>query len=236
MAIERSSIIGFDGIHRSGKGTQIGKLEMKLAVAHLAFLTVRGDGTRDGRGDTPGDPHNPVWQERSHHLRSANSTPDEWHASAYEIVHELHGHATSGAYSMILADRSLISRAAFMLHSGANPGRKGFNLEDLYTVRDYVPPARRVDLRLVLPDILFHFETTDPSVVLSRLDPDDPKYDFRARNIETTFENYRQASSLLPPEVRDRVRPIDAILGEDTIHQEVLYALGRQSIFSADSQ
>lgn len=230
MPGERSRIIGFDGIHRSGKGTQIDRLETSLSEHDITSLTVRGDGTRDGMGEMPGDPHSPHWQERSQHLRSKDATSDDWHASAYDIVHELHDHSTSGQHDAILADRSLISRAAFMLYSGATPGRKGFDLEELYPVRDHIPRSKRIDLRQVLPDILFHLEADDPDVVMSRLDPNDPKYEFRARNIQITFEGYRRAARVLPAEVRDRVHTIDAALEEDAVHKRITQALGEQAI------
>ena len=236
MAGERSRIIGFDGIHRSGKGTQISRLETDFSENDIAFLTVRGDGTRDGRGDTPGDPYSEYWQERSTHLRSKDATPEDWHASAYDIVHDLHGHANSGQHEVILADRSLISRAAFMLYSGAEPGRKGFDLEELYPVRDHVPADRRINLKHVLPDILFHLEPDDPDVVMSRLNPDDPKYEFRARNIQTTFDGYRRAARVLPPEVRDRLHTIDAALEEDAVHQEIVRTLGERAVINFNSQ
>lgn len=235
MSGERSRIIGFDGIHRSGKGTQIDRLETRFRENDIASLTVRGDGTRDGKGDTSGDPPSAYWQERSNYLRSKDAKPDDWHASAYDIVHELHDHATSGQHEAILADRSLISRAAFMLYSGANPGRKGFDLEELYPVREHVPRNKRIDLRQVLPDILFHLEADGPEVVMSRLDPNDPKYDFRARNIQITFEGYRRAARVLPPEVRDRVHTIDAALEEEVVHERIVRALGDQAIINLDS-
>lgn len=236
MSGERAKIIGFDGIHRSGKGTQISKLETGFGENDIASLTVRGDGTRDGKGDTPGDPYSKYWQERSTHLRSKDAKPEDWHASAYDIVHELHDHATSGQHEAILADRSLISRAAFMLYSGATPGRKGFDLEELYPVREHIPRNRRINLKHVLPDILFHLEADDPDVVMSRLDPDDPKYEFRARNIQTTFDGYRRAARALPPEVRDRLHTIDAALEEGVVHQQIVRALGEQAIINLDSE
>ncbi len=235
MSGERSRIIGFDGIHRSGKGTQIDRLEVSLHESDIAPLTVRGDGTRDGKGDTPGDPHSSLWQERSRHLRSSDATLDDWHASSYDIVHELHDHATSGQYQAILADRSLVSRAALMLHGGATPGRKGFDLEELYPEREHIPRSKQIDLRHVLPDILFHLEADTPDVLMSRLEPDDPKYDFRARNIQTTFEGYHRAARVLPPEVRDRLYTIDAALPEDVVHQRIVNALGERAIFNLEA-
>lgn len=234
MSGERAKIIGFDGIHRSGKGTQIGRLETGFSENDITSLTVRGDGSRDGKGDTPGDPHSEYWQERSSYLRTKDATPDDWHASAYEIAHELHDRATSDQHEVILADRSLISRAALMLYGGANPGRRGFDLEELFPIRDRVPRHRRIDLRQVLPDILFHLEPNDPEVVMSRLDPNDPKYEFRARNIQITFKDFRRAAKVLPPEVRDRVHSIDAALDEDVVHQQIVRTLGERAIINLD--
>lgn len=236
MSGERSRIIGLDGIHRSGKGRQIDRLETRFERNDIGSLTVRGDGTRDGKGNTPGDPYSTHWQERSRHLRSQDAKPEDWHASAYDIVHDLYDHATSGQHDVILADRSLISRAAFMLYCGAVPGRKGFDLEELYPVRDHVPPRSQIDLRRTLPDVLFHLEVDDPDVVMARLDPDDPKYEFRAHNIQVTFEGYRHAARVLPPEVRDRVHPIDAALEEDVVHRQIVRALGERAIINLDDR
>lgn len=229
MSHERAGIIGFDGIHRSGKGTQIAKLESDLEQSNRQSITVRGDGTRDGTGESPGDPYDPRWQEWSTYLRSEASTHDDWHASAYEIIHELHDHAISGDHHLVLADRSLVSRAALMLHSGANPGRKGFTLDDLYPVRERVLEERRVDILRTLPDILFYLEVKDPEVVMSRLDPSDPKYEFRSRNIQITFEDYRNATKVLPREVKDRLCPIDAALEEEMVYQKISYTLGEHA-------
>lgn len=49
--------LGFEGSHRSGKGTQIEIIAERLKEIDLPFLVVRGDGSRPNKGNDPGDPY-----------------------------------------------------------------------------------------------------------------------------------------------------------------------------------
>lgn len=42
--------LGFEGAHRSGKGTQIELLSRSLEDKRIPFLIVRGDGSRPNKG------------------------------------------------------------------------------------------------------------------------------------------------------------------------------------------
>lgn len=57
-------IIGFDGLHRSGKGTQISLLQSKLDKINAPSLVARGDGTRRGTGSSAFDYPSTWWKER----------------------------------------------------------------------------------------------------------------------------------------------------------------------------
>jgi thymidylate kinase len=220
----RPQVVGFDGLHRVGKGTQAEMLTRHLLLEGKTSLTVRGDGTREGLGQTPGDPLSPEWQERSRRLKSIDRTVEGWNLASYILMKELDARIHSAeAPDYLIIDRGIISRAAFLLHRGVLKRKRRARLDELY------PDAAlddSFDINNVIPDVIFDMQVDDPDILFDRLDLNDPKYDFRAQNIRGGFDSAAQASLYLPKNIEKRVEYIDATQPIDVIHAHVLGRLG----------
>ena len=87
-------------------------------------------------------------------------------------------------------------------------------------------------LKKTLPSILFNLSPKNPKVLLDRLDKDDPKYQFRSRNIKGGFNAAQSAVDLLPKNLQEIVVDIDCSEDERVIHNRVVRSLGRVGLGS----
>lgn len=232
MSIENARpVIGFDGLHRAGKGTQAELLSDYFLKRRVFSLTVRGDGTREGLGQTPGDPVDTDWQERSRRLKTVDRTVEGWNLASYILARELHGHITNpSGPDRIIVDRTLLSRTAFLLHRGVLPHHQRATLDSLY------PDAIDANFPIeeTIPDVIFEMSVPDPEILLDRLDPSDPKYDFRAQNIRGGFTAAQAAREYLPESIEARVVTLDATQTPEKIHNQVTRHLGERGLLGAN--
>jgi len=199
-------VVGFDGLHRVGKGTQANLLGEFIEEEGKSFIIVRGDGTREGLGETPGDPFSPEWQERSQRLKSYDRTVASWNLSSYILLKELHSIIEDAAApDVVIVDRTIVSRASFLLHRGILDTSRQATVDELY------PNATdEQDVMDAIPDVIFDLQVRGSSVLLDRLDQTDPKYEFRAENIRGGFNASRNAHKYLPDTIKQRVQVLDA--------------------------
>lgn len=212
---ETWSSIGFEGINRVGKGTQIEKISNALACAGCVSVTLRGDGSRDGLGKHLGDPKNDWWQHNAHTLRTTGTTY-EWHVAADKLVNELLVERRAHPGVIPLLDRTIISRAAFVLDR-EDPPVGTYDINHLYPVRSGVDYS----LEEIVPDVIILLEAPR-DVVLGRLDPMDPKSDFRRRVISDSYETFYRAEHKLPRFVQDRILHIDSSRPIDQVFDAIM--------------
>jgi len=218
---ETPPIIAFEGINRAGKGTQIDRLKSTLCEVGISFVELRGDGTREGSGNHDGDPFSPWWQEYSKKLRDEGTT-DEWNYAAYVLAQEINGWRQSAHKlnkQVMLLDRSILSRASFMIDR-VTPLVDVLLIDDLYPIQ----PGPKLAIEDILPDIILEL-TAPKHVVLSRLDPDDPKLAFRTRLIEQNYETFYSSKKRLPDLVQGRIITIDSSQPRDIVFDNVLETL-----------
>ena len=175
-------------------------------------------------GKSAGDPFDLWWQENSKKLR-VEGTTEEWHYAAYKLAEELskwRETIDSLDKEVILLDRSLISRASFVLDREPGPFSI-LEINDLYPIQ----PEKELELEDVLPDIIFEL-TAPKNILLSRLDPNDPKYDFRAKIIENNYDNFSRARTLLSPIIQERIIQIDSSRPIDQVFDDILEELNNK--------
>ena len=90
-----------------------------------------------------------------------------------------------------------------------------------------------MDFKKTLPNILFNLSPKSTKVLLDRLDKDDPKYQFRSRNIKGGFNAAQSAIDLLPKNLQEIVVDIDCSEDERVIHNREVRSLGRVGLGSA---
>lgn len=205
--------LGFEGPNRVGKGTQCALLQAWLTRQGIPSLLVRGDGSRAGKGATPGDPPSRWWQQMDIWLHSSQATYHDWNVAAVRLARELliwrervlprYIAAQGVPYVVLLVDRSLLSRA--MLLRAMQPDDPS---PDLYPAEAQTK-GRKITSEAVCPDLIFALNAPR-EVLLSRLSPLDPKYAFRRRLIEETSEGFRDVVRYLPEGLQDRVVNVDA--------------------------
>jgi len=81
MAVEIISI-GFDGPNRVGKGTQCVLMQRCLAAHNIPALIIRGDGSRTGTGDGPGNPESAWWRAVNQWLHHPETSGKYWNVSS----------------------------------------------------------------------------------------------------------------------------------------------------------
>jgi len=205
--------IGFDGPNRAGKGTQCALLRDWLAEHAIPALIVRGDGSRTGSGERPEDPPSPWWQAVNRRLYGLPVNYEEWNLAAYRLARELVvwrdrvlprlARTQGRRLGVLLVDRSLLSRTMILRAMGA-PDVAG----NLYAER-YRAKGRRISPGLVCPDLILNL-IAPRRVLASRLDPGDPKVEFRKRLIDDTCDWFGDAVAYIPRQLRSRVVEVDA--------------------------
>lgn len=214
------TVVAFDGLHRAGKGTQALLLHNTIYVNGGSSVILRGDGTRDGLGLHEGDPYSEEWQSRNHTVKSApGNTIENWNASSLKLAQELveKKRERPTKHDALIVDRSVLSRVAFLLHRGEAIEGIRLTLGDMYP-RELGIVANVNDIKESIPDIIFELSVLTPDPLMQRLDSEDPKYTFRARNIRGGFHAATQAKHHLPQFIENRVVTIDATQEVEVIH------------------
>jgi len=223
--------IGFDGPHRAGKGRNGLFLQSWLEARYVQTLQIRGDGAREGLGQSPGDPLSAYWQDVNSWIRTDRATSDDWHAAAYRLGRELivwrdrvlpcMVRREGGFLGVLLVDRTLLSRT-MVLRDQRHPDIAGH----LYAHRPG-DKGRRITAADVCPDIIFNLHVPRDEL-LKRLNPNIPKYAFRRRMIERASTWYVDAVDYLPQPLQQRVVPIDASRHPRTVFNTIMGHLIRR--------
>lgn len=221
----------FDGIHRAGKGTQIELLKNKLQEIGLPCISIRGEGYRSGLGNSPDNPETDFWKKMSEQLKTGEDL-NLWDEASYRLARELvvwrdrilskEIDKTLSPFGVLLVDRSFISKSVLKTvqsDSSPLPPEKIFSSEELYPA--LLQKHKKITIDMVLPDIIFEL-TAPKETLLSRLNPDDPDYDFRKKNIEDSYEIYLDAKQHLPQNIKDIIITIDSSDKPEEINQKVI--------------
>ncbi len=219
--------IAFEGMHRSGKGTQIELLKDKLIEAGIPCISIKGEGYRSGLGNTPEDPKSDFWERMSKELRGGADF-ELWEEASYRLARELlvwrerilskEIDKVLAPFGVLLIDRSLISKANLKSLQSPPPPEKIFSYEDLYPT--LIQKHKKITVDMVLPDIIFDL-IAPKEVLLSRLDKSDPDYDFRKTNIEEKYNLYIDSKKHLPEEITNRIVTIDSSVNSEELDKNI---------------
>ena len=213
--------LGFEGSNRAGKGTQIEILSNKLKEMNIPYLTIRGDGSRPNEGKHKGDPISDWWSKTIPLLKEkVNKDGELWNISSTRLARELlvfknrvlpkMATENNKPVAVLLIDRTLLSRTMVPrsqkivdIKNNLYPKDSKFNLED------------------VCPDIIFNI-LVDKDTLLSRLDHNDPKYEFRKNLILEKYDWYLDAHKYIPTELQNRVIQIDGSSDPETVNKSII--------------
>lgn len=225
--------IAFEGMHRVGKGAHIELLKSRLAESGILAIDIRGDGLRTGKGETAGDPYSEWWLKFNQELQELRKKQDdkdvtEWDKTAYRLARELivwrdrllsrQVKESESLFGVLIMDRSLLSRAAFIKHHLQPSPEKNFSSEDLYP--KHVQHRKKITVDMILPDLIIEL-VAPKEVLMARLNSNDPKYKIRKQNIENMYDAYINAKSHLSKEIRERIATIDSSRDQETVFTEI---------------
>jgi thymidylate kinase len=219
--------IGFDGLHRSGKGTQIKMLSDYFDMNNMSSLVVRGDGSRAGMGLASYDFHSRWWQENLSYFKQEAHSPEEKKFKAdlkYQrlsreakvIKNRVLPHIINESeqnLGWMLMDRTFVSRYFFCKQIDPL-----VNLEEALTV--YCPRERQVET--IIPDITFVLEAPADILIerISREECNPEKYEFKTKMINTYYSLFTRTLDELKG--RKDIYVVDALRTPEEIHKEIV--------------
>lgn len=235
--IENISTIGFEGEHRSGKGTQIEKLKDELEEQGVAVLVVKGDGRRPTEDNYPVKLDEEIWKELDANIAGTDSEKLDWDKAAYRLARELvivrdrvlpqmmkEGNYEAG---VLIVDRTVLSRG--VVAEGDS--------EEMYTdeMRAFnsegKPKGKEIDVDEVIPDVIFNIKVPTEDLI-GRIEEDDLKREQRLKHIHENEGKYDAEfiQKFLPEEYMDRIVEIDGTQSEEEIHSQIVNRLKENKI------
>ena len=221
-------MIAFDGPSRSGKGTQIKFFSEFLKKKGIPFLVVRGDSSRTANGDI-GNPRSKWWDEINKNIHKSLER-ERWHMAADRLVRELiywrfrflpkQMKLAESDIGYLLLDRSILSRAMVCIEKE----KKNLSFQDLYPCSLNSFGKLKFDVAGICPDIIFLFSTTK-DVLISRLNENDPKYEFRRLLIERKWDWYDRFLQYCPQNIVKNTLRIDASKDPNEIQKIIVDSL-----------
>ena len=198
----------FEGEHRSGKGTQIGLHK----DANPNLLIIRGDGSYQGglEGVLSADEIK-LREELNGRLYEKNTETVKQHlwAIAARLCVEVVAESKLQDRD-ILIDRGPLSRASFLLSNGLE-GKE--LLDSMYPeyrldTLEGVAEVSRVDIESIDFGKIYYLKVPT-SVLLGRMSNEDPKYEFRKKNIIEKEGLFEKAIEQMPRSVQSIIEVID---------------------------
>jgi thymidylate kinase len=158
---------------------------------------------------------------------------EDWNVSSLVLLQELSAllHDRCGKkLDAIIIDRTILSRAAFMLHRGVGMSGKRMTQDELYPDNTTLQTDEQLDLEALVPDVIYDLRAEKPAYLLARLDQNDPKYTFRSRNIKGGFDSSINAKCHVPESVEARVKVLDASETPCQVHDRVVEHLANSAL------
>lgn len=227
------SVIGFEGPNRVGKGTQIARLYRYLEDKNVPCLIIRGSGSRPALGTHTGDPLSQWWFRINQSLKTTGNL-DMWQISANRLAREYILwrnfffprilRRRRAQHGILLVDRTVLSQFMILRETGVTDWNK------LYpdTAQSL---GRKITGDIVCPDIIINL-VASKETLLSRLDPSDPKHDFRKLLIETKSHWFLDTVTMLPQHVQDKIHLVGADDTPDAIFGRILNILQHHKTLS----
>lgn len=197
----KTSIISFDGLNRSGKGTQIYMLAKYLYSLGQKVIVTKGEGSRKGDG-SHGDTYSKFWQDLQPRLHIIDKNGDieryAWELVSKQNSIELYDMYTSQIRSIekgkcsILLDRSIISKYFFFKRYYPS-----INFEDLLEFEYSIGDKRKA----VTPNLAFVLHVPKEILLERNCIPseDSEKAEFRKIIIEKYYNQFETITWNLVP-------------------------------------
>ena len=205
--------IAFEGPHRAGKGCNINLLSEYLANKNIPSIILKGDGSRPGVGSSEGDPFSKFWQSVSLELHKPDADTELWEKAAYilskeyliwkEIYFPRKIKQLGVESGVIILDRSILSRT-LIPREKIDPHLWNEEIPNSLYKKPESWKGQEIEIVDVTPNLIFSLYAPLETLI-SRLDKDDAKYEFRKRNLIRRYEWYIDAINYIPESLKSRV-------------------------------
>lgn len=218
--MEKTRTIGFDGMHRCGKGTQIGLYSKILEERQISYIIRRGDGSRRGIGNEPQDPFSVWWRDNSGDLYyleglSTNQKVERINLAYQRLNREIIVNLNR-RFDRLILDRTFISRFFVMRQYFPN-----ITLED--SIKVYNPKSGKL-VPVIIPERLYLLNVNKDTLI-ERCNCEDflDKKDFRRRNIENHYGLFmRILKEIQELDLGCEILIIDGTKDSNDIHREII--------------
>lgn len=226
MLNEITPVLGFDGLHRSGKGTQIALLAEDYSLSGRPYRIVRGDGTRKGLGKTPDDPISQWWQENYSTFFSKNRTSEENKYLSDLVFSRLMHEAQevrqvldndSEGKGILFMDRTFISHWFVKRQQDSS-----ISLEQAIKL---TCPENGRTVNILIPNISYVFYVPKEELIrrVSESTDSPEKKEFRLKNISIYFDEFERLIDDIPSSLNDKkILILDGNRLPEEIHREIL--------------
>lgn len=220
-----TKIIAIDGIHRSGKNTQLTLLQEKIQQLWYEVFTLRWEYYREWNGiDTLTDPYSSWWQEHKH-CDSYDLKSQRLQRELYHFFHKklpLYCKENNIEKSVVLLERSIVWRYLFKhwekeSHENIEQFRYGKNEKYIQNV--------------TIPDIIFVLQPSK-SEILQRLtnnkkstSNDIPRenirQNYKEQYIPQKYDIYYKGLEVIPQKIKDHIHHIKSDMDIASIHHNI---------------
>jgi thymidylate kinase len=223
------SVVSFEGPHRVGKGQNIKLLSQYLSEKNIPHVVLKGDGSRSGEGQIEGDPESLYWQKLSSELRNSEVPKEMWNYAAYLLSREFlvwknvymprKLNFSNSHRGLIILDRSILSRT-LIPRELTEPSKWSEEIPNTLYKKPDNWKGKQIDLESVTPDLVFSLHAP-LNVLLERLDKDDPKYEFRKRNLIDRYNWYIDSVNYIPKELETIIVSVDTNRQPDKVFSNI---------------
>ena len=200
--------LAFEGEHRSGKGTQIGLHK----EANPGLLVIRGDGSYQGGLDgVLSEEEIRLREELNGRLYEKNTEKVKQHL--WTIAARLCIDVVTRSELQdrdVLIDRGPLSRASFLLSNGLEGRGLLDNMYPEYEIDTEagIVSGEKIDVESIDFGKIYYLKVPT-SILLGRVSEDDPKYEFRKKNIIEKEGLFERAIDQMPRSVRSSIEVVD---------------------------
>lgn len=164
--------IALEGLHRSGKGTQLEILKNKIESIGIPCVIIRGAGSRPNTNNEIGDKYSEWWKVHLNKLRGNNATKADWIEGSRRLAREVIifkkkllpelAEKDGANRAVLLIDRSVLSHMAML----GSTDMDNLDLNAIYGNRD-IRNRSLPSTQEIFPDIM-KSKVPDPPFVLSK--------------------------------------------------------------------
>ncbi len=225
---EKAVIIGFDGLHRSGKVTQIKLLQNYLNKRNNPNIVIRGDGMRPGDGSKFYDVPSKWWRKNFDYFLQKPKSLEE---NIYKL---------NLKYQRLNREAKLVRDSILPKKVSKSKSKLGTIIMDrtfvsrYFTMKQYVPdislksaldvknPKNDKKVEIIIPDKTFILEGSK-KLLLQRLEDSEKnkaKLKFKKKILHDHYDLFN--SVVKEMKKREDIICLDASLSPEEIHKKVL--------------